>query len=168
MRAEDLRRQLRATLAVAYGEGLLSEGTFAHRLDQLAANRVIKPEHLIGDLTLRDSRRPLRPQTGLAELIANLWRPSRRPTASPPEFLALDWTGTTEALLLGRHSDCDVTVDDLTVSRRHAKLIFRDGCWILHDLGSKNGTILNGALVTRCQLRPGDRLSLGEHDLVVD
>jgi pSer/pThr/pTyr-binding forkhead associated (FHA) protein len=38
----------------------------------------------------------------------------------------------------------------------------------LHDLGSKNGTTVNGVLVTRCQLRPGDHLSLGEHRLVVD
>jgi pSer/pThr/pTyr-binding forkhead associated (FHA) protein len=88
--------------------------------------------------------------------------------AAQPAVLALDWDGATDAVLLGRHPACEVVLDDLTVSRRHAQLHFRDGRWVLQDLGSKNGTTVNGAPVTRCQLRPGDHLRLGEQHLVVD
>jgi NAD(P)-dependent dehydrogenase (short-subunit alcohol dehydrogenase family) len=47
-----------------------------------------------------------------------------------------------------------------------AALPFRDGSWIIQDLGSTNGTIVNGEHVGRCQLQPGDRLQLG--DLLLD
>ncbi len=83
-------------------------------------------------------------------------------------MLALDWNGTTDAVLVGRHPSCEVVLEHATVSRRHAQLRFRDGRWILQDLGSTNGTTVNGARVTRCQLRAGDHLRLGEQHLVVD
>ncbi len=58
MPAEDLRGRIRATLAAAYGEGLLSQGTLSHRLDQLSGGHVFEPAELIGDLNLRDGGRP--------------------------------------------------------------------------------------------------------------
>jgi pilus assembly protein CpaF len=69
---------------------------------------------------------------------------------------------------VGRHHGCDVVIDHPMVSRRHARLRFRDGRWILQDLESTNGTLVNGAAVGRCQLRPGDELALGDYRLVVD
>ena len=57
---------------------------------------------------------------------------------------------------------------DLSVSRRHALLRFRDGRWILQDLESTNGTRVNGEPVGRCQLRPGDALQVGDVRLLVD
>jgi len=83
-------------------------------------------------------------------------------------LLALDWTGTCDELLIGRHPSCDVVVADDTVSRRHARLTFRDGGWIVQDLDSTNGTRLNGQYVGRCRVRPGDQLSLGRQRLQVD
>ena len=47
-----------------------------------------------------------------------------------------------------------------SVSRRHARLSFRDGHWVLRDLDSTNGTRVNGTPVVRYRLEPGDRLSL--------
>jgi hypothetical protein len=158
---------MRATLAAAYGEGLLSQGTLAHRLDQLEGNWVIEPDRLVGDLNLRESRRALRRPRWVAERIASLRPTARQARRAAPAVLGLDWAGTTDALLLGRHHGCDVVLDHPTVSRRHAQLLFRDG-WVLHDLASTNGTTVNGVRVSRCQLRPGDHLWLGEHHLVVD
>jgi pSer/pThr/pTyr-binding forkhead associated (FHA) protein len=62
---------------------------------------------------------------------------------------------------IGRGSDCDIVLDDPEVSRRHA-VIRRDGDrYVLADLGSKNGTHLNGAPLMRASaLRDGDEISI--------
>jgi pSer/pThr/pTyr-binding forkhead associated (FHA) protein len=86
----------------------------------------------------------------------------------PADLLALDWTGVVPELLVGRSRRCDVVLDDPGVSRRHARLVFRDGSWVLQDLQSTNGTTVNGVQVGRCQLRPGDSLTLGTACLRVD
>ena len=83
-------------------------------------------------------------------------------------LLALDWSGGQGELILGRHDSCDVLLSDPSVSRRHARLSFRDGSWVLQDLDSTNGTLVNGVQVGRCALRPGDRLALGDEQLRID
>ncbi len=85
-----------------------------------------------------------------------------------PTLLALDWSGVEEQLLIGREQDCDVVLTHATVSRRHARLRFRDGGWVLQDLSSTNGTVVNGVSVVRCRLVVGDVLEVGEERLVVD
>ena len=144
------RHRLARTLNAAYAEGLLSEQTLAHRLDVLFASAVVDPARLVGDLTRRVPRR------------------SRRRRDDRAILLALDWNGGQEALLIGRHPDCDVVMADTTVSRRHARLIFRDGGWVIQDLESTNGTRLNGKHVGRCRLHPGDQLALGDQLLRID
>ena len=54
------------------------------------------------------------------------------------------------------------------VFRRHAQLFFRDDKWVIRDLGSTNGTRVNGVPVGRCRLRPGDRVALGDTVLRID
>ena len=162
------RNRLARTLNAAYAEGLLSERTLAHRLDVLFDGAVIDPARLVGDLTRRVPRRRLRRR--LLSALNGRTRPSPA-VAGPPErviLLALDWSGTRDELLIGRHPDCDVVVEADTVSRRHARLIFRDGGWIVQDLASTNGTRLNGQPVGRCRLRPGDQLALADQVLQVD
>jgi hypothetical protein len=158
------RHRLARTLNAAYAEGLLSERTLAHRLDVLFASAVIDPARLVGDLTRRMPRRSLRE--------ALRARATQRRTETAPEddaiLLALDWSGTQDELVIGRHPSCDLVVSDATVSRRHARLTFRDGGWVVQDLDSTNGTRLNGRYVGRCRLRPGDRLELGYQSLRVD
>ena len=83
-------------------------------------------------------------------------------------LLALDWTGEQEELLVGRHRDCDVVLADPTVSRQHARLVFRASRWIIQDLQSTNGTVLNGNRIGRSELHPGDHLILGHERLLVD
>ena len=96
------------------------------------------------------------------------WRSTARAPPQPATLLALDWTGGRDELLVGRHDICDVVVGHPSVSRRHARLSFRDGHWVLRDLDSTNGTRVNGRRVVRCRLEPGDRLSLGSAELLVD
>lgn len=162
------RHRLARTLNSAYAEGLLSERTLAHRLDILFASALIDPARLVGDLARRAPRR----QTGrrLAAAVTGLVRRGvwSEVTPAPWALLALDWTGTCEKLLIGRHPSCDVIVPAETVSRRHAQLTFRDGGWILQDLDSTNGTRVNGEPVGRCRLRPGDRIAIADQLLQVD
>lgn len=160
------RSRMAQTLNAAYGEGLLSEHTLARRLELLFEGPLVDPWPLIGDLTLRVPRRN---RTEVRERLAG-WLAARvrRSECPPPAVLALDWTGGQEELIVGRHPDCDVVLEGGSVSRHHLRLTFRDGRWVLRDLGSTNGTLLNGAPVGRCQLRPGDLLELGERALLVD
>ncbi len=157
-------------LNAAYAGGLLSEDTFARRLDQLLEGRLIDPFRLIGDLNFRSS--PDGPFLRFARTaLAAVGRVRVRGWAEVedrPILLALDWGGVQRELLVGRAGGCDVVLSDPSVSRWHARLHFRDGRWVLQDLDSTNGTIVNGVRVGRCELRPGDRLIFGDKHIRVD
>jgi FHA domain len=163
------RHRLARTLNTAYGDGLLSEETLAHRLDELFGSRLIDPARLIGDLTIRSPRRAWTSTIVRAlEASRKLRRSVGAAAPEPPIMLGLDWSGTTEVLLIGRHPSCDVVLTGQAVSRRHARLRFRDGTWVLQDLDSTNGTWVNNARVGRCKLLPGDHLEIGDEHLLVD
>jgi pSer/pThr/pTyr-binding forkhead associated (FHA) protein len=68
-------------------------------------------------------------------------------------------------LSLGRSRDCDVTIDDPSVSRRHAELHREHAGYAIVDLDSTNGTQVNGEKVSRAKLQPGDRITLGQTEL---
>jgi len=64
---------------------------------------------------------------------------------------------------IGRERDNDVTLLDLKASRYHATITLEGGQWLLQDLGSVNGTILNDvALTTPTPLQSGDQITIGE------
>lgn len=65
------------------------------------------------------------------------------------------------AVRLGRGPDNDIVLDDAGVSRVHGRLAPRMGTWIFQDLGSSNGSLLNGHPVTEVALGIGDELRLG-------
>ena len=68
---------------------------------------------------------------------------------------------------LGRAPNCDLILNDSLASRSHIRLTLdRQGLWV-EDLGSHNGTLLNGTKVSRSQLQDGDRLTIGNTSLVV-
>lgn len=70
--------------------------------------------------------------------------------------------GSGAGLLLGRGSGCDVRVEDDTVSREHVRIwATEEGVAVLTDLGSTNGTIVNGRPVTEVVLAEGDKIQLG-------
>ena len=68
---------------------------------------------------------------------------------------------------IGRGPECELVLRDSRVSRRHARLAARDGALVLTDLGSTNGTMVNGRRVTEMALGAGDRIELGETSLVI-
>lgn len=65
--------------------------------------------------------------------------------------------------LIGRAKDCDIDLDDDKVSRHHARITRIDGRYELRDLGSMNGTFVNGHQSERCWLEDGDRITIGTH-----
>ncbi|HLY35678.1 MAG TPA: DUF3662 and FHA domain-containing protein [Candidatus Limnocylindria bacterium] len=63
---------------------------------------------------------------------------------------------------IGRSRQCDVVLSDPNVSRRHAEVRPRGGSWVLSDLGSTNGSRVNGRTIERTEvLKPGDEIELG-------
>jgi phosphoserine phosphatase RsbU/P len=63
--------------------------------------------------------------------------------------------------ILGRHPDCDIVLDSGSVSRQHAEITSLDGEFYIQDLGSRNGTIVNGqAIQAKHKLQDGDRLKI--------
>jgi serine phosphatase RsbU (regulator of sigma subunit) len=65
-------------------------------------------------------------------------------------------------IVIGRGANAAVVIADARVSRQHARIVRRDGQWWVEDLGTRNGTLLNGAAMTAAaHLAPGDRLEIG-------
>ena len=65
-------------------------------------------------------------------------------------------------LTAGRASTCNLVVDDTTVSREHAAFVRRGETWWVVDLGSTNGTKVNGTRAAEQPVNPGDRIQLGD------
>ncbi|MDB4973200.1 MAG: two component, sigma54 specific, transcriptional regulator, Fis family [Myxococcaceae bacterium] len=92
-------------------------------------------------------------------------RPNREPRAAVVVY-AHDDTRLVElresdSILVGRAPPADLVVEDMTISRQHARFTYRDGHVLVEDLGSRNGTLVRGVRVTHAQLRSGDDVRLG-------
>jgi pSer/pThr/pTyr-binding forkhead associated (FHA) protein len=71
-----------------------------------------------------------------------------------------------EITRLGRHPDSEISLDDITVSRRHATIERTTDGYVLTDAGSLNGSYVNQERVERLLLRHGDELQIGKFRLV--
>ncbi len=67
-----------------------------------------------------------------------------------------------DATVIGRRSENEVVVDDVSVSGRHAVILREGDRYRVRDLDSTNGTVVNGALVRETLLKPGDLIGFGE------
>ncbi len=137
----------------------LSLETFSARVEEayVATSRA-ELEELVGDLPGRSAlacavSAAVGCLSRLSALVEDAWREPRTPALALP-------VGST--VTLGRSRGCDCVLTDPTVSRRHACVRYRDGSWWLRDLGSLNGTYVNGCRVLdEVEVRAGDRVSLG-------
>jgi hypothetical protein len=136
-----------AALRRGYLAGRLGTETFAVRVDEaLHSSSRDELRGLTADL-------PAQPAAGLAWLRARF---ARRRLGLPGAGDLLQ-----ARVLIGRSSACQLVLADDTVSRRHAELRAEDGRWLLRDLGSSNGTWVNGRRVIEAEVRPGDLVQLG-------
>jgi FHA domain/zinc-ribbon domain len=70
-----------------------------------------------------------------------------------------------ERTTIGRSPDCDIFLDDVTVSRNHAVLVEASGHYTIEDQGSLNGTFVNRHRVESAELEDGDELQIGKYRL---
>lgn len=71
-------------------------------------------------------------------------------------------------LLVGRRDSCDIALRFPNVSSRHCELELVEGYWLVRDLGSSNGTKVNGVRVRSKWVMPGDELAVAKHRFKID
>lgn len=105
-------------------------------------------------LTRAATPAPERPSAASAVSMPGLTGTFRRPTSVRPL--------PARTVRIGRAAENDLVIDDLVVSRRHAELrALPEGAYEIADLGSHNGTFLNGSPVTVALIGPGDIVGIG-------
>jgi hypothetical protein len=156
------RERIAELLRAGSAAGHISIDTFSDRVGRaLETDRRAELDDLVADIRPHGPLR--RALMGAVEawsrLSADLEAAWQRPRVA---LLALP-AGAEAGITLGRSRECDCVVSEPSVSRRHAELR-RDGeQWLLRDLGSRNGTRVNGLRVLEeTEVQPGDRVSLGE------
>jgi FHA domain/Domain of unknown function (DUF1707) len=163
VRASHAERERAARLLRASTiDGRISTDTFIERIERaLGARSLSELDHLVADVRTPGPlrRAALGAVRWVSELTAEVQAAWRAPRAPRAPQLALPAAGE---VTIGRSPDCHCQLGDPGVSRRHAQ-IHRDGdLWVLRDLGSRNGTWLNGVRVTGAvEVRPGDDVNLG-------
>jgi FHA domain/Domain of unknown function (DUF1707) len=142
-------------------DGRLSIDTFSERIERAFTART--RDEL--DSLAADLRPPGRFRRSLMRTVAwwstldrdvrTAWQRPYVPVLALPE--------AERNVTLGRARDCDCVLADPSVSRRHAELRREGERWLLRDLGSRNGTRVNGVrLLDEAEVGPGDRVSFGD------
>lgn len=67
--------------------------------------------------------------------------------------------------VIGRETNCDVSIPDPSVSRRHAEILHNESGWLIRDTGSTNGMVINGVATTQSRIYDGDIIDLGTTQL---
>lgn len=155
------RDRVLGVLGEGAAQGKLSHDTFVRRMElALTAHRAEELDALTADLVTENrwSRRLVRVVGGVSgfpERIRRAWQTERLPKLLLP-------APSPCPLLIGRDPGNGLRLNHETVSRAHAELTVRGGRWLLRDLGSTNGTCVNGRRVTgTVPVRDGDQVSFG-------
>ncbi|MEO3784264.1 DUF1707 and FHA domain-containing protein [Actinocorallia sp. B10E7] len=143
-------------------EGRMSPETYEYRVGQaLRARNEAELQDLLRDLPPRGRliRRVAGAVSSLSAATSRLesaWRAPRLPRfLLPPR--------QQPRVLVGRAPGCQFVLTDLTVSRFHAEIQVCEDGWMLSDLGSMNGTKVNGHRLTGpAVIRPGDQVAFGD------
>jgi hypothetical protein len=151
----------------AAADGRLSSDSFVRRLDDALRSpnrddlaelvRDLPGRSRLGDALVRSVR------AGSLALvrIRNAWQQPRLARVCLPRDIS-------HAYWVGRNPESDLRFSNRTVSRAHARLNFGPDGWMLTDLGSTNGTRINGWVVNRPHVvRPGDQVSFGNQTVVI-
>ncbi|MEU6736375.1 FHA domain-containing protein [Streptomyces physcomitrii] len=147
--------------------GKLSHDTFLRRMELvLAARRPDELAALTADLTSGPDREGpvqralfggVRAVSGFTARMRKVWQVERLPV------LRLPAAPTHEPLRIGREPGNGLRLSHETVSRVHAELIRQGGIWVLRDLGSSNGTCVNGRrVIGAAVVQEGDQVSFGQ------
>lgn len=110
--------------------------------------------------TSRDKRKPMH-DTSYLEVISN------------PDKLYFDikksYPLENEVVIIGRGEDCTISIDDLYMSARNTQLWLEDGEWYIADMGSTNGTYINGERMTDepLILDSGDKIRIGQVEFII-
>ncbi|MCW2899865.1 MAG: domain containing protein [Streptosporangiaceae bacterium] len=161
------RDRLLRVLGHRVAEGRMSSDTFEHRVDQvLRARSQVELADIARDLP--PSNRIVDRLTGVVASVSSMtarleaaWRTPRLPRFMlPPAGL--------QRIVVGRAPGCNFILTDLTVSRFHAELYREDTGWMVSDLGSMNGTKVNGWRLTGpAPVHPGDEIGFGNLTFIV-
>jgi pSer/pThr/pTyr-binding forkhead associated (FHA) protein len=70
-------------------------------------------------------------------------------------------------IMIGRNTENDIVIENLAVSKLHAKIVKQDGAYYIEDLNSTNGTYLNKIRITKMELKNNDIIIIGKHSLEI-
>ncbi|ACY97902.1 MULTISPECIES: DUF1707 and FHA domain-containing protein [Thermomonospora] len=147
-------------------EGRISQDTFERRVERvLTARSRAELEQVVCDLP---------PERGVIDKITSLVSALSQITARieaawrAPRLPRLRLPAAGGRIVVGRAPGCHFMLTDLTVSRFHAELYRDEDGWMVADLGSMNGTRVNGWRLTGpTRLRPGDEIGFGNATFIV-
>lgn len=93
-------------------------------------------------------------------------RPVLRMVRGPQ--VGLEYPLDSDSITIGRNPECDIFLNDMTVSREHAELDKHADVFVIRDLQSFNGVWVNNKTVSQHALRPGDYVQIGKYDFIYE
>jgi len=129
------------------------DDTYFHPDEEAVA--ALHAQHAVGSTTVFDAAEEFAPVPTAASAIATITVPG----------IEHDVALTGERMVIGRLRSCDLCLEDANTSREHAALEREGAGWAVVDLGSTNGTLVNGETIDRVRLLNGDIITVGITEL---
>ena len=159
-----------AALFVADGEPFPQGSAVADRIVAYVKEKPSSHLDLYDEIQLKPSTGSGQP---LESYLGAVPRGAAAKDAPPPslivrlgERVAFRFPVTEDEALIGRGEAADLPLDNVSVSRRHAKLRRQGASLVIEDLGSDNGVVFKGEKVKRATLAPGDEVTIGKYTLI--